>query len=54
MREFTEQNTTGYTEDQLNKINAEWNERAKNQGLEPHTDEYDFALKCFSDEISRR
>jgi hypothetical protein len=47
-------NTEGYTQEQLDALNAEWQERAKSEGLEPGTDEYKEMEKAFSDEVARR
>jgi hypothetical protein len=49
---FTQQNTDGYTNQELAALNLELEERLS--GLEPGTDEYDDAEKAFNDEVSRR
>lgn len=54
IEEFTCYNTEGYKDEQLQEINREWNERVKERGLTPHTDEYSNQLKWFSDELGRR
>jgi len=51
---FTIYNTEGYTQEQLDALNAEWEARAADLGLEQGTEEYDFQEKKFSDEVSRR
>ena len=51
---FTIYNTEGYTQEQLDALNAEWEARAADLGLEQGTEEYDFQEKNFSDEVSRR
>ena len=51
---FTIYNTDGYTQNQLDELNAEWKARAAELGLEQGTEEYDFQEKCFSDEVARR
>ena len=55
--EFTMENTSGYTQEQLNDFNNEWNEIIEERGLnlygETH-DEYLDALQDFSDGIARR
>jgi hypothetical protein len=54
MDEFRQDNTEGYNDQDLEKLNAEWRERAKNLNLEYGSEDYEFYLKAFSDEISRR
>ena len=54
MKEFRQDNTEGYTDDQLKIFNYDWNERIIFLKLEPDTDEYDFQLKCFRDHIARK
>ena len=54
MKLFTEDNTEGYTEDELNKLNDEWIEIIDKLNLEEFTDEYYTQAKIFSDEIARR
>jgi hypothetical protein len=49
---FTQENTEGYTEEELSTLNDELQERL--EGLEPFTDEYDIAEKAFTDEVSKR
>jgi hypothetical protein len=49
---FNIYNTDGYTQEQLNDLNAEW--KASAAELEQGTEEYDFQEKCFSDEVARR
>ena len=51
---FNIYNTDGYTQEQLDALNAEWEARAAEQGLEPGTEEYEFQYKRFGDEVSRR
>jgi len=54
MKEFRQDNTEGYTDDQLKIFNYDWNERIIFLKLEPDTDEYNFQLKCFRDHIARK
>ncbi len=54
MKQFRTDNTEGYSQKQLDSLNEEWEEKASDLGVEEFTEEYDFAAKCFSDEISRR
>jgi hypothetical protein len=54
MRIFTDQNTEGYTQEELDALNTEWAERATKMGLEEGADEYDFQAKTFADETARR
>jgi len=49
---FTQQNTDGYTDKELDALNAELNDRLS--GLEPGSDEYQQAEKAFYDEVSKR
>lgn len=51
---FTKENTTGYTQNELDALNAEWAERVADRDLEPGTDEYYEEEKSFADEVSRR
>ena len=54
MREFTQDNTYDYTEQELDDLNWEWQELVTELNLDEYTDEYDFQLKRFSDDVSRR
>jgi hypothetical protein len=51
-------NTFGYTEERLDKINAEWEDRLKqlnlNMDKQEDRDKYYFELGIFSDEITSR
>jgi hypothetical protein len=49
---FTQQNTDGYTDQELEALNAELNDRLS--GLEPGSDEYQQTEKSFHDEVSKR
>ena len=49
---FTQQNTDGYTDQQIANLNTELDERLA--GLEPDSDEYQQAEKAFADEVARR
>ena len=49
---FTQQNTEGYTDQELHALNAELEKKLA--GLEPGTDEYYDAEKAFNDEVARR
>jgi hypothetical protein len=51
---LTEENTQGYTESELQALNAEWDAIVAVEGLEPETDEYYQREKQFHDEVSRR
>ncbi len=51
---FRTDNTDGYSQEEIDVLNAEWDNRAKTQGIEKHTDEYDQAAKSFCDEVARR
>jgi hypothetical protein len=52
MKYFTQENTEGYTDIQLDALNAELDDRLN--GIEPYTDEWYQSQKSFSDEVSRR
>jgi hypothetical protein len=49
---FTQQNTDGYTDQELDALNAELVERLAD--LDPGSDDYQQAEKEFHDEVSRR
>ncbi len=49
---FTIENTTGYTPQELDALNAE--AQVHLQGIEPYTNEWYEAQKQFCDEIARR
>ena len=51
---FTQENTENYTDSELAALNDEWLEIAKNESLEPETDEYNERQKQFADEVARR
>ena len=54
MKEFRQDNTEGYTDDQLKIFNYKWNEVIIKNTLEPDTDEYNFQLKCFQNNIAKK
>lgn len=49
---FTQENTDGYTDSELDALNEELSERLAD--LEPGSDEYQQVEKAFHDEVSRR
>ena len=51
---FTQENTTGYTDQELDALNAEWQQIVEAEGLEPDTDEYHAREKQFQDEVAHR
>ena len=51
---FTQETTSGYTDEQLDTLNREWLEIVWNENLEPHTDEYSDREKQFADDVSHR
>lgn len=51
---FTTENTEGYTQTQLDNINAEWETIVTELGLEDYTEEYYYEFQKFSDELARR
>ena len=54
MKLFRDDNTQGYTAEQLNALNAEWDQIVESEGLEEYTAEYEIRAGQFADEISRR
>jgi len=54
MKLFLEEFTSGYTSEQIDKFNTEWEEVVEKLKLEEYTEEYDFQAKAFCDEIARR
>lgn len=50
MKLFRNDNTEGYTTEQLDALNAEWEARA----AERSTEDYEQAAKAFCDEVSGR
>lgn len=51
---FSMDNTSGYTQAQLDALNAELAERLNQAGVEQGTDEASEIEKAFSDEVARR
>lgn len=54
MKLFREDNTDGYTTEERDTLNAEWEAKTEAESLEEHTDEYNEAAKKFSDEVASR
>jgi len=54
MKLFREDNTEGYTQEQLNALNEEWEERAQDLELEEYTEEYDQEASWFADKVAKR
>ncbi|HMW85392.1 MAG TPA: hypothetical protein PLY42_11655 [Nitrospira sp.] len=54
MKLFRNDNTEGYTTEQLDALNAEWEARAAERSLEECTEDYEQAAKAFCDEVSGR
>lgn len=54
MELFTKYNTDGYTNLQLDELNAEWGALADKDGLEEFTEEYNQKAKEFADEVGKR
>lgn len=52
---FTQQNTDGYTDAQLEQMNNELQRRLAETGLDPERDRYEYqeAIKNISDQIHR-
>lgn len=51
---FRMDNTEGYDQNELDKLNAEWEARALELGLEEGTRDYEIHAKHFADEVARR
>ena len=51
---FRDDNTSGYTAEQLDALNTEWAAIVDAEILVPDTDEYHARAKQFADEVSRR
>ena len=49
---FRDDNTSGYTPEQRDALNAEWSELSGD--IEPNSDEYNVSAKRFSDEVASR
>jgi len=52
MELFRQDNTDGYSDQELDALNAEWETRST--GLDPNSDEYQQTAKAFADEVGRR
>ncbi len=51
---FNDNNTEGYTSDELAALNAEFLERVAEHGFDEGSDEYIALFQAFSDEVSHR
>ena len=51
---FTMDNTYGYTQEQLDALNDEWQDRAAAGGWEEGSEEYLQQQKWFADEVAGR
>lgn len=54
MKLFRDDNTDGYTDDELDTLNDEWEARVTEMGLEEYTEEYYSEAKSFSGEVAGR
>ena len=54
MKIFRPDNTEGFTQDQLDVLNDEWEKLAATLGLDPDDDEYDLQAKFFADDVAKR
>lgn len=54
MQLFRDDNTNGYTQNELDELNVEWEIIVTNEGIEENTGEYDQRAKEFSDEVASR
>ena len=51
---FDQETTHGYTDAELDALNAEWDTIVEADDLEPGTDDYAHRESQFADEVSRR
>ena len=54
MKLFTIENTEGYTQAELDALNAEWQHRVDTCGWDKDSAEYQQQQKWFSDEVAGR
>ena len=54
MNLFNEYNTEGYTKEELDMLNAEWNAIVEGAELEEGSDSYNRAAKEFCDSVANR
>ena len=54
MELFRTENTVGYTDAELELLNAEWSAIVEAKNLEEYTEEYDVQAKEFSDRVAKR
>jgi hypothetical protein len=53
MKLFRDDNTNGYSSEQLDALNEEWAAIVNEMGLEEFTEEYNVQASRFADEVSR-
>jgi hypothetical protein len=51
---LTQENTRGYTDDELAALNQEWSDIVEIEQLELDTDEYHARYKTWCDSVSKR
>ena len=51
---FRTDNTQGYSQNELDELNAEWDERARELGITPDSDDYHCEAKAFCNGVSKR
>jgi hypothetical protein len=54
MNELNNQNTEGYTQQELDALNAEWEKIVNELGLESGTDDYYREAQAFADKVAQR
>ena len=54
MKLFRTENTKGYTEAELELLNAEWFAIVEAKNLEEYTEKYDIQAKEFSDRVAKK
>ncbi len=52
--QFRQDNTEGYTDDQLEALNCELEGRIDDADVQPDSEELEFLIKNFDDEVSKR
>ena len=51
---FTAENTLGYTDNELDALNAEWERIVESESLVMESDDYYQRQKQFADEVAKR
>ncbi len=51
---FTQQNTDGYTDNQIDDLNSEFNDIIESENIEIDSDDYYRIAQSFSDHVAQR